>query len=89
MKDPGRVGSCVIFGGVSAVAFLPQELASPQKQSGSKLPTHHIRPLIQQERQVSIGLNPFGHVLADNRFRGGPHNHRLIEFLASAMSHDC
>ena len=40
--------------GMSRVAFLPKEFAGAQEQTGTHLPTHHVAPLVDQQRQVAI-----------------------------------
>jgi len=39
---------------VCGVAFLPEELGGPQKDTRPQLPADDIRPLVDQDRQVAI-----------------------------------
>ena len=46
-------------GGKGGVALLPQELACADEGCRVlELPAHHIRPLVQPQRQVSVAPNP-------------------------------
>ena len=46
-------------GGKGGVALLPQELAGADEgRRVLELPAHHIRPLVQPQRQVSVAPNP-------------------------------
>ena len=49
---------CFLAGRMSRMSFLPQELRSTQEQTGTHLPPHNICPLVTQDRQVTIGINP-------------------------------
>ena len=50
--------NCLFLSGMRRVAFLPQELCRAQEQAGAHLPAHHVGPLIAQDRQVAIALDP-------------------------------
>ena len=43
---------------VRRVTFLPQEFSCSQKQPRAHLPSHHVAPLINEQRQIAIGLDP-------------------------------
>ena len=73
-----RVG----LGDVGGVALLPEELAGAQEEAGPQLPAHDVGPLVQQQRQVAVALDPLGHELADDGLAGGPDDDRLLELLA-------
>ena len=60
--------------GVGGVAFLPQKFGRAQKQTGAHFPTHHIGPLVYQNRQIAIRLNPALIGIPDNGFGGRAHN---------------
>ena len=83
-----RLGERVFVRGVGGVAFLPQKLHRAQKQARAQLPAHHVRPLVEQQRQIAVGLNPLLERPADDRFRSGAHDQRLFQFLAPADGHD-
>jgi hypothetical protein len=52
---------------VRGVALLPEELGRAQEHPRAQLPADHVRPLVQQHRQVAVRADPLGHVLADDR----------------------
>ena len=61
-----RVGFCVR--GVGGMSLLPEELACANKWRGVlELPTHNVSPLVEQERQVTVRVNP----LAERRIHNG------------------
>ncbi len=62
------------------MAFLPKKLGSAKEQSRAHFPTHHIGPLIDQQRQITIALDPALKGVADDRFRRRPDDQRLLEF---------
>ena len=59
------------------MTFLPQKFRCTQENTRTHLPPHHIRPLIDLERQVAIRLHPSGESLSNNRFRSRANYHRL------------
>ena len=50
----------LLRGGVYGVPLLPEKFRGSQKQTRPHFPAHHIRPLVNQKRQVAVGLHPFG-----------------------------
>ena len=74
---------------VRGMAFLPQEFTGPQESPWPQFPAHHIGPLIDQQRQVAIRLNPIGKGLADDRFRSWSNHIGFFQFLTSSMGDDC
>ena len=82
--DTGGIGGRVCCGGVRGVALLPQEFGGPQEKPRPQLPPHHVRPLVQQQRQITVALHPLAHVLADDRLRGRPNHHRFLELLTAS-----
>ena len=81
--DAHRVRAGVGLGGVRGVALLPEELAGAQEEARPQLPAHDVGPLVEQQRQVAVALDPLGHELADDRLAGGAHDDRLLELLAA------
>ena len=45
-------------GGVCSVAFLPEEFGGTQEKTGPHFPSHHISPLVTENRKVTPGGNP-------------------------------
>ena len=71
--------------GVGGMTLLPQELRGPQEETGSHLPTHDIGPLIDQQRQITVGLNPIAVGIPDDCLRSGTDDVRLFQFLATSV----
>ena len=65
---------------MDGVPFLPEEFGGPQKEPRAHLPPHDIRPLIDQYRQIAVGLHPLGISCTNDRLAGGPNDQRLVEF---------
>ena len=47
-----------ILRGVSGVTFLPKEFSRAQEQACAHLPTHDVGPLVHQQGQVAVALDP-------------------------------
>ena len=69
------------------VAFLPKELGRAEEETGTHLPAHDVRPLVHQDGQVAVALDPFGIHVIDDRLGGRPDHIRLFELLAACLSH--
>ena len=65
------------FGFVNGVAFLPEELCRAQKNARPHFPADDIGPLVDQDRQIAIGLDPLGVTRADDRLRRWPNDQWL------------
>ena len=59
--------------------FLPQELCSPKEWSGTHLPAHDIGPLVDQERKVTVGVDPLPIHMPDDGLGGRPDHQGLLE----------
>jgi len=70
------------------VAFLPKELGGAKEHAGAQLPAHHVGPLVQEQRQVAIALDPFGEEVADDGFRSRTDHVRLFKLLAARDGDD-
>ncbi|MEZ5207167.1 MAG: hypothetical protein R2690_09375 [Acidimicrobiales bacterium] len=79
LEHQQRLVHGLVGGGVRRVALLPQELARAQEDAGPHLPPHDVRPLVQQQGKVAVGLDPLAHRLADDRLRRRAHDDRLLE----------
>ena len=66
-------------GGVGGVAFLPEELGGAQEQARAQLPAHDVGPLVDEQRQVAVALDPFGEAGADDGFTGGADDQGFVE----------
>ena len=65
--------------GVGGVALLPEELRRAQQDAGTELPAHDVGPLVDQQRQVAIGVDPLRERAADDRLGGGADDEGLGE----------
>src|SRR6266516_6395661 len=74
---------------MSSVTLLPQEFGGTQEQSCPFLPAHHIIPLIDQDWQITIALDPFRIAVTNDRLAGRTNSKRHFEFLATTTRHPC
>ena len=65
---------------VSGMAFLPQELSRTKEQASTHLPAHHVRPLVAQDRQVAVRLNPVTVCIPYNGLRSRANDQFLFQF---------
>ena len=70
------------LGFVDGVAFLPKEFGRAEKDARPHFPADHIRPLIDEDRQVAITLDPLGVARADDGLRGWPNDQWLAQRTA-------
>ena len=68
------------FGGVGGVAFLPEELGGAQEQPGAQFPADDVGPLVDENRQVAVTLNPVLVLRPDDGFAGGADDERFLQF---------
>jgi hypothetical protein len=64
---------------MSRMAFLPEKLRGSQEQTRAQLPTHDIRPLVDQHGKVPVRLNPPRISGPDDRFAGWTDHQRLLK----------
>ena len=67
------------FRGVNRMPLLPEKFRGAQKEPGPQLPANHVGPLVDQDRQIPIGLNPLGIGLTDDRLTGRPDDQGLFQ----------
>ena len=77
----------LLTSGVSGVALLPKELSRTEEQACTHLPTHHVSPLVTQDRQVPIRLDPVAVCIPDNGLRSRSDDQLLLQFR-SGIDHD-
>ena len=82
-----RLGHGLVAVGVRGVALLPEELRGAQEQARAHLPAHDVGPLVDEQRQVAIALDPALERVADDRLRRRPHDQRLLE-LGVGIGHE-
>ena len=68
-----------LAGGVGGVAFLPEELGGAEEHAGTHLPAHDIGPLVAEDGQIAVGLNPVLIGAPDDGFGGGAHDEFFFE----------
>ncbi len=88
VRDPFRVRVRLGLRRVRGVAFLPEELGGAEEEPRPELPPHDVGPLVEEERQVAVALQPLRHVLADDRLTRGSHDDGLVELLAARDGDD-
>ena len=86
IQHPRRFLPRLGFRRVRRMPLLPQKLGRPQEQASPQLPTHHVGPLVDQNRQVAVRLDPLGIHRADDRLAGGPHNQRFVQLARRHQS---
>ena len=69
---------------MAGVAFLPEEFGRPQERPGDLLPADDVRPLVDEDREVPVGLDPSGIHVADDGLRGRPDGQPFLELLLAA-----
>ena len=69
------------------MTLLPQELGGTQEQARTHLPAHDVRPLVAEDRQVAVRLDPVFIGVPDDGLRRGTHNQLLFE-LGIGVYHD-
>ena len=65
--------------GVRRMALLPEELGRAQEQARAHLPPHDVGPLVAEDGQVAVGLDPVLVRIPDDRLRRRPHDQLLLE----------
>ena len=83
--DARGVVAGVLVGGVGGVPLLPQEFARTEEDARAHLPTDHVGPLVDEQRQVAVALDPLREVLVDDRLGGRADHDGLFELLAATV----
>src|SRR5690606_2793306 len=68
-EHPPRLFLGLRFGRVRGVPLLPQELRSAEEEPRAHLPADHVRPLVDQEREIAVALDPLREHRIDDRLR--------------------
>ena len=84
VQDADREVPGLGLGGMAGVALLPEEFSGAQEQPGPQFPAHDVGPLVHQQRQVPVALDPLGEVGPHHRLGGGPDGQGLLQLLATA-----
>ena len=64
----------LVLRGVGRVAFLPQEFRRAQEQARAHFPAHHVGPLVHEQRQVAVALDPVLVSVPNDGLRRGSHD---------------
>ena len=80
------LGLGILAGGMGGVAFLPEELGRAEEHAGAHLPAHHVGPLVAEDGQVAVGLDPVLVGAPDDGLGGGAHNELFLE-LGRGVDH--
>jgi hypothetical protein len=75
-------------GGVGGMAFLPIKFEGAEKKFGAELPADHAVPLIHEDGQIAIGLNPFGPHVTNDGLRSGANDQRLGQLFSATDGDD-
>ena len=75
------------LGGVGGVPFLPEELGGAEEEAGAHLPPDHVAPLVDEEREVAVALDPLREHRVDDRLGGRTDHQGLLEHLPPADRH--
>ena len=67
------------------VTFLPQKFRRAQEQARSHLPSNDVAPLVDQQRQIAIRLDPIPVGVPDDGFRSWPHDQRLFQLFTAGV----
>src|SRR5437870_2244293 len=75
----------LLLGLVRRVPLLPEELRRAKAQSGPQLPPNDVGPLVVEQRQVAVALDPLRIGVPDDRLGGRPDDERLAQLLAAGV----
>ena len=73
--------------GVCRMAFLPQEFRRTQEETGTHLPTEYVCPLIAQDRQIAVWINPVLICIPDNGFGSRTDNEFFFQLSSRVYYH--
>ena len=69
----------LLAGGVGRVTLLPEEFGGAEEEARAHLPTHDVGPLVDEDRQVAVGLDPVLIRVPNDRFGGGTDDELFLE----------
>jgi len=69
------------------MSLLPQELRGAKERPGAHFPSHHVAPLVTEDGQVAIGVNPVLVCVPYHCLRCGTYDQFLFE-LGLRVYHD-
>ena len=77
----------LLGGGVDGVALLPEKLRGAQEWARDLLPAKDVAPLVDQDGQVAVALDPVPVEVTDDALRRRPDRQRLLELLPAPYRH--
>ena len=82
-----RLGNRLVLGRVGGVALLPEELGGAEEEARAHFPAHHVGPLVHQQRQVAVALDPVLVGLPDDGLRRRADDELLLELGVRVHDH--
>ena len=79
IEHPSSLFARFGFRRVYCMAFLPEELGRTQKHSRTQLPANDVAPLVEQDGQIAIRLDPLGEHGSDDGLAGRADDQRFLE----------
>ena len=71
---------CFLCSGMRGMTFLPEKFSRTEEKPCTHFPTHHVGPLVHQDGQVAVTLDPVLVGIPDNGFTGGTHHQFFFQF---------
>ena len=65
---------------VCSMPFLPKKFRTSKENPSSHLPSYHICPLIYEQWQITMWLDPISITISDNRFWSRSNNQLFLQF---------
>ncbi len=65
--------------GMGGVAFLPEEFCGAEKEACAHFPADDVGPLVDEDGEIAVALDPLGVELADDGLAGGADDEWLFE----------
>ena len=80
IEDGQRFSDGLLFGSMCGVALLPEEFRCAKEQAGAQLPAHHVCPLVDEQREVTVAVNPSAVGVPDDGLGSGANDEFLLQF---------
>ena len=69
----------LFLSGMGSVTLLPQELGGAQEHTGAHLPTEYVSPLVDEQWQIAIAVDPIAVGVPDDGLTGGTDHQFLLQ----------
>jgi hypothetical protein len=92
-SSPGRrrasagLGAGLLGRGVDRVALLPEKLRGSEEGPRHLLPAQDVAPLVYEDREVAVALDPVLVEVADDALARRPDGEPLLELLPACLGH--